>query len=188
MKRYTMFLCWKKQYCENDYTTQIYQRLHYSNIQCNPCQTANSIFHRTRTKIFTIYINSVQSLSHIWLFVTPWTAAPQASGPSPTPGIHTNPCPLSQWCHPAISSFVVPFCSCPQSFPASQSFPIGQIFAWGGQSTWVSALASVLPKKTQDWSLSEWIGWISLQSKGISRVFSYTTVQKHQFIGAQPSS
>ena len=91
----------------------------------------------------------------------------------------------SQWCHPAISSSVVPFSSCPQSLPASESFPMSQLFTWGGQSTGVSALASFLPKNTQDWSPLE---WISLQSKGPSRVFSNTTVQKHQFVGAQLSS
>ena len=94
----------------------------------------------------------------------------------------------SQWCHPAISSSVVPFFSCPQSLPVSESFPMSQLFAWGGQSTGVSALASFLPKKSQGWSPSEWIGWISLQSKGLSRLFSNTTVQKHQFWGTQPSS
>ena len=93
--------------------------------------------------------------------------------PSPTPGVHSNSCPSSQWCHPAISSSVVPFSSCPQSLPAWESFPMSQLFAWGGQSIGVSALASVLPKNTQDWS-SEWTGWISLQSKGLSRVFSDT--------------
>ena len=96
--------------------------------------------------------------------------------PSPTPGLHSNAHPLSQWCHPAISSSVVPFSSCPQSLPASGSFPMSQLFTWGGQSTGVSALASFLPKKSQDWSPSEWTGWISLQSKGLSRVFSNTTV------------
>ena len=95
---------------------------------------------------------------------------------------------ISRWCHPAISSSVVPFSSCPQSLPASESFPMSQLFAWGGQSTGVSALASVLPKNTQDWAPLEWTGWISLQSKGLSRVFSNTTVQKHQFFSAQPSS
>ena len=108
--------------------------------------------------------------------------------PSPTPGVHSNSCPSSQWCHPAISSSVVPFFSCPQSLPASESFPISQLFEWGGQSTAVLALASVLPKNTKDWSPSEWTGWISLQSKGLSRVFSNTTVQKHQFVRAQLSS
>ena len=108
--------------------------------------------------------------------------------PSPTPGVHSNSCPSSRWCHPAISSPVIPFSSCPQSLPASESFPMSQLFAWGGQSIGVSALASFLPKNTQDWSLLGWTGWISLQSKGLSRVFSNTTVQKHQFFGAQLSS
>ena len=108
--------------------------------------------------------------------------------PSPTPGVHSDSRPLSPWCHPAISSSVVPFSSCPQSLPASESFPMTQMFAWGGQSTGVSALASFLPRKSQGWFPSEWTGWISLQSKGLSRVFSNTTVQKHQFFSAQLSS
>ena len=108
--------------------------------------------------------------------------------PSPTPGIHSDSRLSSRWCHPAISSSVIPFSSCPQSLPASQSFPMSQPFAWGGQSTGVSALASFLPKKSQGCSPSEWTGWISLQSKGLSRVFSNTTVQTHQFFGAQLSS
>ena len=108
--------------------------------------------------------------------------------PSPTPGVHWDSYPLSQWCHPAISSSVTPFSSCPQSLPESESFPMSQFFAWGGQSTGVSGSASFLPKKSQGWSPSEWTGWISLQSKGLSRVFYNTTVQKHQFFGAQPSS
>ena len=108
--------------------------------------------------------------------------------PSPTPGVHPNSCPLSWWCHPAISSSVIPFSSWPQSLPASGSFPMSQLFTCGGQSTGVAALASVLPMNTQDWSPLEWTGWISLQSKGLSRVFSNTIVQKHQFFGAQPSS
>ena len=108
--------------------------------------------------------------------------------PSPTPGVHSDSRPSSHWCHPAISSSVVPFSSCPQSLPASESFPMSQLFASGGQSTRVSALASFLPKKSQGRSPSEWTGWISLQSKGLSRVFSNTTLQKHQFFGAQPSS
>ena len=103
--------------------------------------------------------------------------------PSPTPGVHPNSCPLSRWCHPAIASSVVPFSSCPQTLPASESFPMSQLFTWGGQNIGVSALASVLPKNTQDWSLLEWTGWISLQSKRLSRVFSNTTVQKHQLFG-----
>ena len=108
--------------------------------------------------------------------------------PSPTPGVHSNSRPSSRWCHPAISSSVVPFSSCPESLPASGSFPVSQLFAWGGQSTGASALASFPPKNSQGWSPSEWIGWISLQSKGLSGVFSNTTVQKHQFFDAQLSS
>ena len=108
--------------------------------------------------------------------------------PSPTPRVHSNSHPLSRWCHPAISPSVIPFSSCPQTLPASESFPMSQLFAWGGQSTGVSASASVLPMNTQGWSPLEWTGWISLQSKGLSRVFSNTTVQKHQLFGAQPSS
>ena len=107
--------------------------------------------------------------------------------PSPFPRVHPDSCLSSRWCYPAISSSVVPFSSWPQYLPASKSFPMSQLFAWGGQSTGVSALASVLPKNTQDWSF-KWTGWLSLQSKGLSRVFSNTTVQKHQFFGAQLSS
>ena len=107
---------------------------------------------------------------------------------SPSPGLHSDSRPSSPWCHPAISSLVVPFSSYPQSLPASESFPMSQLFAWGGQSTGVSALASFLPKKSQGWSPSEWTSWISLKSKGLSRVLSNTTIQKHQFFGAQPSS
>ena len=108
--------------------------------------------------------------------------------PSPTPGVYSDSRPSSQWCHPAISSLVIPFSSCPQSLPASKSFPMSQLFAWGGHSNGVSALASFLPKKSQGWTPSEWTGCISLQSKALSGVFSNTTVQKHQFFGAQPSS
>ena len=100
----------------------------------------------------------------------------------------THSHPSSQWCHPAISSSVVPFSSCPQSLPASESFPMSQLFTWGGQSTGVLALAPFLPKKSHGWSPSEWTGWISLQSKALSRVFYNTTVQKHQFFGTQLSS
>ena len=100
-------------------------------------------------------------------------------------GMEPNSDPSCRWCHPATSSSVVPFSSCPQSLPTSESFPMSQLFTWGGQSIGVSALASVLPKNTQDWSPLEWTCWISLQSKGLSRVFSNTTVQKHQFFGTQ---
>ena len=136
-----------------------------------------------------LLFSSVQSLSRLLLFVTPWIAARlRPPCPSPTPGVHSNSCPSSQWCHPAISFSAVPFSSCPQSLPASESFPMSQYFTWGGQSTAVSALASFLPKKSQGWAPLEWTGWISLQSKGLSRVFSNTTVQEHQFFGTQLSS
>ena len=108
--------------------------------------------------------------------------------PSQTSGVYSNSCPLSRWCHPASSSSVVPFSSCPQSLPASGSFPMSQLFTWGGQSIRVSASPSVLPMNTQDWSPSGWTGWISLQSKGLSRVFSNTIVQNHQFFSVQLSS
>ena len=108
--------------------------------------------------------------------------------PSPSSGVYSNSRPSSRWRHPAISSSVVPFSSCLQSFPASESFPMSQLFAWGGQSIGVSASASVLPLNTQDWSPLEWTGWISLQSKGLSRVFPNTAVQKHEFFSAQLSS
>ena len=107
--------------------------------------------------------------------------------PSPTPGVHPNSRPSSRWCHPAISSSVVPF-SWPQSLPASESFPMSQLFTWAGQRIGVSALASVLPMNTQDWPPLQCTGWITLQSKGLSRVFSNTTVQKYQFFGALLSS
>ena len=134
------------------------------------------------------HISSVQLLSHVRLFVTPWTAACQASSSSPAHGVYSNSSPLSRWCHPTISSSVVPFSSCLQSFPASGSFPMSRLFTSGGQSIGVSASTSVLPRNTQDWCLLGWIGWISLQFKEFSRVFSNTTVQKHQFFVAQPSS
>ena len=140
---------------------------------------------------FTLHhINSVQFscsiMSDSWRPQELQHARPPC--PSPTPGVHPNPRPSSQWCHPNISSSVIPFSSCPQSLPASESFPMSQLFSWGGQSTGVSALAWFLPKNTQDWSPLEWTDWISLQSMGHSRVFSNTTVQKHQFFCVQLSS
>ena len=147
------------------------------------------------------YVENIQSCASYWirsdqisrsvLSNSLWPHESQHARPpcpSLTPGVHPDSHPSSQWCHPAISSSVVPFSSGPQSLPASESFPVSQLFTWGGQSTVVSALASFLPKKSQGWSPSEWTGWISLQSKGLSRVLSNTTVQKHQFFGAQPSS
>ena len=107
--------------------------------------------------------------------------------PSPTPGVYSNACPLSRWCHPTISSSVIPFSSCHQSFTASGSFPVSQLFASGGQSIGVSASASALPMNIQDWFPLAWTGLNSLQSQGLSRVSSNTTVQKHQFFGTQLS-
>ena len=119
-------------------------------------------------------------------FVTPWTAAHKASLSITNSRSPPKPCPLGQWCHPTISSSVVPFSSYPQSFPVSGSFQVSQLFSSGGQSIGVSALASVLPMNTQDWSLGR-TGWISLQFKELSRVFSNTTVQNYQFFGTQLS-
>ena len=136
-----------------------------------------------------VYFSSVQSLSPVWLFATPWTVACQASLCITNSWVYPNSCPRSQWCYPTISSFVVPFSSCLQSFPASgSSFLMSQFFTSGSQSIAASASTSVLPMNTQDWSPLGWTVWISLQCKGLSRVFSNTTVQKHQFFGTQPSS
>ena len=133
-------------------------------------------------------LSSVQPLSRVQLFATPWTAARQPPCPSQTPRACSNPCPLSRWCHPSISSSVIPLSSCLQSFPTSGSFSMSQLFASGGQSIGDSASASVFPMNIQDWSPLGWTGWISLQSKGLSRVLSNTTIQKHQFFSAQLSS
>ena len=119
---------------------------------------------------------SVQLLSHVQLFATPWIAARQASLSITISRSSLKLGPSSRWCHLAIPSSIVPFSSCPQSLPASESFPMSQLFAWGGQSTGVSPLTLFLPKNTQGWSSLEWTGWISLQSKGLSRVFSNTTL------------
>ena len=137
-----------------------------------------------------IQFSSVQ-FSHSVVFDSLWPHESQHARPpcpSPTPGVYSNSCPSSRWCHSTISSSVIPFSSCPQSLPASGSFPVSQLFATGGQSIGVSALASVLPMNTQDWSPLGWTGWISLQPRGLSRVFSNTTVQNHQFFCAQLSS
>ena len=115
-----------------------------------------------------------------------WPHESQHARPPCPPRVYSNSCLSSRWCHPAISFSVIPFSSCPQALPASGSFPMSQLFTWGGKSIGVSA--SVLPINTQDWFPLGWIGWISLQSKGLSRVLSNTTVQKHQFFGAQLSS
>ena len=134
---------------------------------------------------------SVQFISVAQSCLTLWPHELQHARPpcpSPTPGVYSNPCPLRRWCYPTISFSVIHFSSCPQSVPASGSFPMSQLLAWGGQSTVVSASASVLPMNTQDWLPLGWTVWISLQSKGLSRVFSNIIVQKHQFFGAQLSS
>ena len=125
------------------------------------------------------YFVVVQSLSLVQLFVTPWAAAGQALSPSLSHGVCSNSCPSSQWCHPTISSSVITFTSCPQSFPVSGSFPMSQLFTSGGQSVGASASASVLPISIQGWFPLRWTDLISLQSKGISRVFSSTVIQKH---------
>ena len=132
-----------------------------------------------------ITVLSVQSLRSVQFFATPWTAAHQASFPSANPRVYSNSCPLSQWCHPTISSSVIPFSSCLQAFPGSGSFLRSQLIASGGQS--IAASASVLPMNIQDWFPLGLTGWISLWSKGLSRVFSNTTVQKHQFFRTQLS-
>ena len=141
------------------------------------------------------WFSSVQ-FSHSVVSNSLWPHEPQHARPPcpspafrvhPNPWVHPNPCPLSQWCHPTVSSSVIPLSSCPQSFPASGSFQMSQLFTSGGQSIGVSASISVLPVNTQDWSPLGWTGWISLQSKGLSRVFSNTSVQKHQFFSTQLS-
>ena len=135
-------------------------------------------------------ISSSVQFSHSVVSDSLWPHGPQHARPpcpSPTPGVYPNSCPSSRWCHTTISFSVIPFSSCPQSFPASKSFQMSQLFASGGQSIGVSASTSVLPMNTQDWFPLGWIGWISLLSKGPSRVFSNTTVQKHQFFCAQLS-
>ena len=157
-------------------------RLLYSEVDVGASQAPTNFLPKMMISV------SVQSLSRVWLFATPRTAALQASlSITLTAGVYSNSCPLSQWCHSTTSSSVIPFSSCLQSFPASGSFPMSQFFAWGGQSIGVSASASVLPMNIWDWSPLGWTGWISLHSKGLSRVFSNTTVQKHQFLGTQLS-
>ena len=135
-------------------------------------------------KILLRYV-VVQLLSRVWFFVRPWTAACQASCPSPSPGACSNSCAWTWWCHPTISFSVVPFSSCLQSFPASGFFPMSRFFTSGGQS--IGASASVIPMNIEDWFPVGLTGLICLQSKGLSIIFSNTTVQKHQFFNAQPS-
>ena len=141
----------------------------------NPC-----LFHRPLVSQFSCSVVSDSLRPHGLQHARP-------PCPSPTPGVHSDSCPSSQWCRSIISSSVIPFSSCLQSFPASGSFQMSQLFTSSGQSIGVSASASVLPMNIPDWFPSEWTGWISLQSKGLWRVFTNTTVQKHQFFGAQHS-
>ena len=140
---------------------------------------------RSFAHFFRWVIYQFSSVAQLWSLQPHESQHARSPCPTPTPGIHSNSCPSSRWCPPAISSSVVPFSSCSQSLPASGSFPMSQLFASGAQSIGVSASASVLPMNTQDWCPLGWTDWISLQSKGLSRVFSNTTVQKHQFFGAQ---
>ena len=137
--------------------------------------------------MWDVEFSSVQSLSRVWLFATPSTATCQASLSITNSRSLLKLMSLSRWCHPTISSSIVPFSSCLQSFPTSGSFPMSHFFPSGGQSIGISASTSVLPMNTQDWSPLGWTDWISLQSKGLSRVFSNNTVQKHQFFGAHLS-
>ena len=131
--------------------------------------------------------SSVQPLSCVWLFVTPWTVARQASLSITNAWASSNSYPLSWWCHPTVLSSVIPFSSHRQSFPASGSFQMSQLFTSGGQSIGVSTSVSVLPTNIQDWFPFRWTGWISYLSKGLSWVFSSPTVQKHQFFSTQLS-
>ena len=158
----------------------------------NRCETLSQLFNLPKISEFSLItwgFSSVQFSCSVMSYSLqphePKNTRPPC--PSPTPGVHPNSCPLSWWCYPTISSSVVPFSSRPQSFPVSGSFPMSHLFASGGQSIGVSASTSVLPMNTQDWSPLGWTGWISLQSKGLSRVFSNTTVQNHQFFSAQLS-
>ena len=154
------------------------------------CELCIFRFNNIKTSLGCLYLSSVQ-FSRSVVSDSLWPHELQHARPpclSPTPRVYSNSCPSSPWCHPALSSSVVPFSSGPQSLPASGIFPMSQLFIWGCQSIRVSALASVLSMNTQDLPPLEWTGWISLQSKGLSREFSNTTVQKHQFFGAQLSS
>ena len=171
----------------------LYLLKHFPNDRHLPCFSFSVMAISTTMNIFSMYLfaetclvqfsHSVMSNS-LWLHELQHIRPPC---PSPTPRVHPNPCPLSRWCHPTISSSVIAFSYCPQSFPASGSFTMSQLFTSGDQSIGVLASTSVLPMNTKDWSPSGWTGWISLQSKGLSRVFN-TTVQKHKFFKAQLSS
>ena len=156
----------------------------YRNTILNKCGYVihNFIVHFLLYVFSSKWFSSVQSFSRVRLLRPHELQHARLPRPSPTPGVHSNSRPSSRWCHPAVSSSAVTFSSCPQSLPASESFPMSQLFTWGGQSTGASTLTSFLPKNTQDWSPLEWTGWISLQSKRLSRVFSNTTVHYLLFI------
>ena len=154
-----------------------------------PVTFRNSKHNMSKNELNFSFHHSVQ-FSHSIMSNSLWPNEPQHAQPpcpSPTPGVYPNSCPSSRWCHPAISSSVIPFSSCPQSLSASGSFRISQLFAWDGQNIGASDSASFLPMNIQDWSPLGWTGWISLLSKGLSRVFSNTRIQKHQFFGTQLS-
>ena len=168
-----MFLGWKIEYCENDCNTKYNQQIQY-----NPYQITNGIFHSSVQFSRSVMSDSLRTHE-------PQHARPPC--PSTTPRVYPNPWPLSRWCHPIISPSIVPFSSCPQSLPASKTFKMSQVFESDGQNIGISASTSVLPINIQNWSPLGWTGWISLQSKGLLRVFSNTTVQKHQFSGTQLS-
>ena len=170
----------------NDRTNIIWIFMRFKgNITCKICNKnyTDPLWVKKKKKV---HLDSVQ-FSHSVLSDSLWSHEPQHSRPpcpSPTPRVYQNSCPLSRWCHPIISSSVIPFSFCPQSFPESGSFQMSQLFTSGGQTIGVSA-STVPPMNTQDWFPLGWTGWISLQSKGLSRVFSNTTVQKHQFFCPQ---
>ena len=156
----------------------------------SPKKVQTSKAHSRRNRVYELSCICSVQFSHSDVSDCLWPYEPQHTrppSPSPTPGVHPNPCPSSWCCHPTISSSVIPLSSCPKSFPASGPFQMSQLFPSASQSIGVSVSTSVLPVNTQDWSPLEWTGWISLQSKGLSRVFSNTTLQKHQFFGTQCS-
>ena len=170
---------------ESDKTSRLNNNPYYTDSQFTTASGLDRVAELTASETWKDLLDRSDSLSDSLGPREPQHAKPLC--PSPTPGVYPNSCPLSRWCHPAISSSAVHFSSCPQSFSASGSFQMNQLFVSGGQSIGVSASTSVLPMNTQDWSPLGWTGWISLQSNGLSRVFSNTTVQKQQFFGAQLS-
>ena len=157
-------------------------------LELNTYRPKEKLFQVIKERNYTsVQFSSFQSLSRVLSLGANGLQHTRPPCPSPTPGVYSNSCPLSRWCHPAISSSVVPFSSCLQSFPASGSFQMSQFFTLGGQSIDVSESTPVLPMNIKGWFLLGWAGWICLKSKWLSRVFSNTTVQKHQFFSAQLS-